>query len=145
MNTSIICASLPVPFPELPLQFRLLRYQLNVLESLKVVLLPLMKDCGFGAANSAIVGTSTRPTSRIRIEWVPGIDETRTAGAYYLSLDFLDRFADFAVWFASLKLALQFNEGLIGTVEPLRQNRCNVKEGDRVFPEQGGRIRDVKL
>jgi hypothetical protein len=40
---------------------------------------------------------------------------------------------------------LFLNEGPIGTVEPTRQDRCNVKESDRVLPEQGGRIRDVKL
>jgi hypothetical protein len=81
--------------------------------------------------------TGILPPSRDRTP-----DEARTAGAYYQSFDFLDCFVDFAAWFASLKLALQFNEGLIGTVEPPRQDRCNVKEGDRVFPEQGGRIRD---
>jgi hypothetical protein len=56
-----------------------------------------------------------------RIVWIHGIDEARTARTYY-QVDFLDRFVDFAARFASLKLALQFNEGLIGTVEPPRQD-----------------------
>jgi hypothetical protein len=41
---------------------------------------------------------------------------------------------------ARLNLALQFEEVPIGAVETLRQNRCNVKECDRVYPEYGGRI-----
>jgi hypothetical protein len=72
------------------------------------------------------------------------MDETRTAGRCY-QVDFVNRFIDCAACFAGVKLALQFNEGLIGAVEPLGQDRCNVKEDDRLLPEQAGCICDMKL
>jgi hypothetical protein len=46
---------------------------------------------------------------------------------------------------AGLNLALQLEEAPIGAVEALCQDRCNVKERDRIYPECGGRIGNVKL
>ena len=45
------------------------------------------------------------------------------------------RLADHAARLPSLNLALQLDEGPIGAVETLRQDCCNVKEPDRVYPE----------
>src|SRR5262249_21328411 len=80
----------------------------------------------------------------ISVVWLFGMDEARSAGRYY-QVDFVNRFADCAACFASVKLAFQFNENLIGVVEPTGQDRCNVKEDGRLLPEQAGCIRDVKL
>ena len=72
------------------------------------------------------------------------MDEARTAGRYD-QVDFVHRFVDCAACFASVRLALQLDEDLIGAVEPTGQDRCNVKEDDRLLPEQAGCLRDVKL
>ena len=46
---------------------------------------------------------------------------------------------------AGLNLAPELDERVIGVVQTPCQDGCNVKERDRVYPEQGGRIGDVKL
>jgi hypothetical protein len=51
---------------------------------------------------------------------------------------------NYAARLAGLNLPLELEEAPIGAVETLRQDRCNVKEGDRVYPKYGGRIGDVK-
>src|SRR5436309_1507041 len=58
--------------------------------------------------------------------WVPGIDESGTAGAEQ-SFHLLDCFVDNAARPPGLELPLQFNEGLIGAVETPCQDRRNVK------------------
>src|SRR5205823_13664587 len=60
-------------------------------------------------------------------------------------LDLLDRSPNYAARLAGLNLALQLKEPPIGAVETLRQHCCNVKERDRVYPQYGGGIGDVKL
>ena len=58
--------------------------------------------------------------------WVPGIDESGTAGAEQ-SFHLLDCFVDNAARPPGLELPFQFNEGLIGAVETPCQDRRNVK------------------
>src|SRR5262249_16425393 len=104
---------------------------------------------GFFRAPKALVAWGPAVLAGFRILFIEvaslsGVDEARTPGRCD-QVDFVNRFVDCAACFASVKLALQFNEGLIGTVEPTGQDRCNVKEDDRLFSEQAGCLRDVKL
>jgi hypothetical protein len=50
------------------------------------------------------------------------VDEACSARAQQ-HFDLLDRLPDVAARLAGVKLALQFDEGLIGTIEPPRQDR----------------------
>jgi hypothetical protein len=80
----------------------------------------------------------------VRVVRVSRIDKTGPAHAQHF-FHLLDRFVNHATRLASLKLVLQFNEGSIGTVEATRQNLRNVKERDRILPEQVGRFGNMEL
>src|SRR5258705_9025170 len=54
-------------------------------------------------------------------------------GVAQQSFDLLDRSPNYTARLAGLNLALQLEEAPIGAVEALRQDRCNVKERDRVY------------
>src|SRR3984893_16481765 len=75
---------------------------------------------------------------------IAGIDKIGTAGAQQ-SFHLLDCLLDHTARLAGLNLVPQLDERLIGVVQMPCQDCCNVKECDRVYPEQGGRIGDVKL
>src|SRR6266436_7114461 len=75
---------------------------------------------------------------------IAGIHKIGTGGAQQY-LDLLHCFPNCAARLAGLDLPLQLEEALVGAIEALREDRCNVKERDRVYPEYGGRIGDVKL
>src|SRR5258708_14414118 len=79
-----------------------------------------------------------------RVIRIAGIHKIGT-GVAQPSFDLLDRSPNYTARLAGLNLALQLEEAPIGAVEALRQDRCNVKERDRVYPEYGSRIGDVKL
>jgi hypothetical protein len=72
-----------------------------------------------------------------RVIRIAGIHKIGTGGAQQ-SFDLLDRSPNYAARLAALNLALQLKEAPIGAVETLRQDRRNVKERDRVYPEYGG-------
>jgi len=57
-----------------------------------------------------------------------------TGGAQQ-SFDLLDGSPNYAARLARLNLALQLEEGLVALIETLREDRCNVKERDRVYPQ----------
>src|SRR5262249_32928003 len=61
------------------------------------------------------------------------------------NLHLLGRLADHAARLSGLNLPLQLKEGLIGTLEALCQDCCNIQEPDRVYSQQGRPIGDVKL
>ena len=65
------------------------------------------------------------------IVWIPSIDETGTARTQQF-FHLLDCFADLARWLASVNLALQFNQSLIGSVETLCQDRRHIEKYDWV-------------
>src|SRR5262245_7915228 len=79
-----------------------------------------------------------------RVVRIAGIHKIGTGGAQH-SFDLLDRSSNYAARLAGLNLALQLKEPPIGAIETLRQHRCNIKKRDRIYPEYGGRIGDVKL
>src|SRR5258705_13706209 len=79
-----------------------------------------------------------------RVIRIAGIHKIGT-GVAQQSFDLLDRSPNYTARLPGLNLALQLKEAPIGAVDALRQDRCNVKERDRVYPEYGGRIGDVKL
>src|SRR5215468_3978877 len=79
-----------------------------------------------------------------RIIRIAGIHQIGTRDAQQC-FDLLDRSPNCAARVAGLNLPLQLEEGLVGAIEALREDRCDVKERDRVYPEYGGRIGDVKL
>src|ERR1700720_4046153 len=88
----------------------------------------------------------SRPILILRkwIGWVAGVDETGTADgqkAFHL----LDRFGDYAVRLAGLKLALELNEGVIGPVKPPCQHGRKIKDCHRVSREKAGCIGYVEL
>ena len=79
--------------------------------------------------SSARVSALRRVGERvIRIAGIHKID----TGFAQQSFDLLDRSPNYAARLAGLNLALQLEEAPIGAVETLRQDRCNVKERDRV-------------
>src|SRR5258708_466894 len=75
---------------------------------------------------------------------IAGIPKMGTAGAQQL-FDFVGGFLDHTRRPAGLNLAPQLDERMVGIVETPRQDRCNVQERDRVYPEEGGGVSDVKL
>src|SRR6266481_312881 len=90
------------------------------------------------------VSTSRRSARPAQMKRIAGIHKIGT-GVAQQSFDLLDRSPNYTARLAGLNLALQFEEAPIGAVETLRQDRCNIKERDRVYPKYGGRIGDVKL
>src|SRR5215471_1097726 len=61
------------------------------------------------------------------------------------NLHLLGRLADHAARLSGRNLPLQLKEGLIGTLEALCQDCCNIQEPDRIYSQQGRPIGDVKL
>src|SRR5262249_6131860 len=94
---------------------------------------PLREFSSGSVGPSSASASSPLPRSVIR---VAGIHQIATGGAQQ-SFDLLDRFPNYAARVAGFNLPLQLEERLVGAIEALRQDRCNVKERGRVYPEYG--------
>ena len=95
----------------------------------------------------AMRGAPGSPARRGGGEQVVGIAGIRHVGRARAqqSFDLLGRCLDHAARPASLELTSELDERLIGVVQAPRQDGCNVKQRDRVDPQEGGGIGDIKL
>ena len=106
-----------------------------------------MKSVGGGIHEPGMAGvlpkvvgarvSALRCIERERVIRIAGIHKIGTGGAQQ-SFDLLDRSSNYAARVAGLNLALQLEEASIGALETLRQERGNVNERDRVYPEHAG-------
>jgi hypothetical protein len=87
------------------------------------------------------------PVRRAGGEQVVGIAGKRHGGSARAqqSFDLLGRFLDHGARPAGLELTSELDQRLIGVVQPPRQDCCDVKQRDRVHPQEGGGIGDVEL
>ena len=104
----------------------------------------ILEPASNGSTGSESHGSTLQCVGYERVIRIAGIHKIDT-GVAQQSFDLLDRSPNYTARLAGPNLALQLEEAPIGAVEALRQDRCNVKERDWVYPEYGGRIGDVKL
>jgi hypothetical protein len=88
--------------------------------------------------------SAPRCAGRKRVIRIAGIHKIGTGGAQHF-FDLFDCSSNYTGRLPGLNLALQLEQPPIGAIETLRQHGRHVKERDRVYPKDGGRIGDMKL